>query len=58
MMSEMTSVTPNYVENKFHTSIYVKKVSRQMSCYFKCSVALPHGAMGWSAVCECGILFY
>ena len=25
----------------------------QMSC--KCSVALPHGAMGWSTVCGCGI---
>ena len=27
----------------------------RMSCYCKCSVALPHGAVGWSAVCECGI---
>ena len=27
----------------------------RMSCYCKCSVALPHGAMGWSAVCDCGI---
>ena len=26
-----------------------------MPCYCKCSVALPHGAMGWSAVCDCGI---
>ena len=26
-----------------------------MSCYSKCSVALPHGAVGWSAVCDCGI---
>ena len=22
-----------------------------MSCYCNCSVALPHGAMGWTAVC-------
>ena len=22
----------------------------QMNCYYKCSVALPHGAVGWSAV--------
>ena len=22
-----------------------------------CSVALPHGAVGWSAVCHCGISF-
>ena len=26
-----------------------------MSCFCYCSVALPHGAMGWSAVCDCGI---
>ena len=26
-----------------------------MSCYYKFSVAQPHGAMGWSAVCDCGI---
>ena len=29
-------------------------VSR-MSCYCKYSVAIPHGAMGWYAVCDCGI---
>ena len=23
-------------------------------CNCKCPVALPHGAMGWSAVCDCG----
>ena len=27
----------------------------KMSCYCKCPVALPHGAVGWSAVCDCGI---
>ena len=26
-----------------------------MYCYYKCSVALPHGAVGRSAVCDCGI---
>ena len=26
-----------------------------MSCYCKCPVALPHGAVGWSAVCDCDI---
>ena len=26
-----------------------------MYCYYKCSVAVPHGAVGWSAVCDCGI---
>ena len=23
-----------------------------MSCDSQCSVALPHGAMGWSAICD------
>ena len=27
----------------------------QMYCYYKCSVALPHSAVGWSIVCDCGI---
>ena len=29
----------------------------QMYCYYKCSVtvALTHGALGWYAVCDCGI---
>ena len=26
-----------------------------MSCYHNCSVTLPHGAVGWSAVCDCCI---
>ena len=27
----------------------------QMYCYYKCYVALPHGTVGWSAVCDCDI---
>ena len=27
----------------------------QMYCYNKFSVAFPHDAVGWSAVCDCGI---
>ena len=27
----------------------------QIYCYYKCSVYLPLRAVGWSAVCECGI---
>ena len=27
----------------------------QIYCYYKCSVALRHGAVGWSEVCDCGI---
>ena len=26
-----------------------------MNCYYKLSVVLPHGAVGWPAVCDCGI---
>ena len=26
----------------------------QMYFYYKCSVALPRGAVGWSTVCDCG----
>ena len=26
-----------------------------MFCYCKSPVALPHSAVGWSAVCDCGI---
>ena len=26
-----------------------------MSCDYYCSVAHPHGLVGWSAVCDCGI---
>ena len=25
-----------------------------MVCDCLCSVALPHGAMGWTAICDCG----
>ena len=27
----------------------------QMYSYYKCSVTLPHSAVGWSAVCDFGI---
>ena len=27
-----------------------------MSYFCKCPVALSHGAVGWSAVCDCSIL--
>ena len=26
-----------------------------LSCYYKCSVVLPHGALSWFHVCDCGI---
>ena len=27
----------------------------RVSCYCKCFVAVPHDAVGWSAVCDCGM---
>ena len=27
----------------------------QIYCYCKCSLTIPHGAVGWSAVCDCVI---
>ena len=30
-------------------------IGLQISCYYKCSVALPHGAVDCSVVCDCGI---
>ena len=32
----------------------IKVIVFAMSCYCKCPVALPHGAVGRSAVCDCG----
>ena len=32
-----------------------KLVALLLLSYYKCSVALPHCAVGWSAVCDCGI---
>ena len=29
-------------------------ITLQMYCYYKYSVTVPHGAVGWSAVCDCG----
>ena len=26
-----------------------------LSCSYNCYISLPHGAMGWSVVCDCGI---
>ena len=30
-------------------------IAFRMSCYCKCPVALPHGAVGGSAVCDCDV---
>ena len=38
---------------KFYPEIYLFSIALIRIYY--CSVALPQGIMGWSAVCECGI---
>ena len=35
--------------------IFAPLLTLYMYCYYKCSVALPHGAVGWCAVYDCGI---
>ena len=36
-------------------ALLVYNIVLQIFCYCKISVALPHGAVGLSAVCDCGI---
>ena len=48
------TVCPFPCSNHLEEKDFVFIVS-SMSCHFICSVALPHGAMGWSAVCDSGI---
>ena len=53
-----SSFVPCFVVQYFvsnHLDRNEKAVCLQVSCGCYCSVALPHGAVGWSAVCECGI---
>ena len=47
------TVCPFPCSNHLEEKDFVFIVS-SMSCHFICSVALPHGAMGWSAVCDSG----
>ena len=35
--------------------VFFAIVVLQMYHYYKCPVALPHGVVVWSAVCDCGI---
>ena len=48
------TLCPFSCSNHLEEEDYVFIVS-PMSCHFICSVALPRGAMGWSAVCDSGI---
>ena len=45
------------VHSSFATILMRKRklVALLFYCYYKCSVALIHGAVGWSSVCDCGI---
>ena len=43
-----------YLEEEEKTGCFAFVVI-QMQCYYQSSVALPHGAVGWSTVCNCGI---
>ena len=44
----------NHLEEEEKAGCFAIIVS-QMFCYYQCSVALPHGAVVWSAVYDCGI---
>ena len=46
----------NHLEEEERAGCFAFVVIR-MSCYCICSVVLPYGALGWSAVCDCGINF-
>ena len=34
---------------------FIAFIALRMSCYCKFSLTLPHDAVGWSEVCDCGI---
>ena len=40
---------------KNHGIVFLNFCGNPVYCYYKYSVALPHGTVGWSAVCDCGI---
>ena len=44
----------NHLEEEEKAGCFVIGVLQMYSCY-KCSVTLPQGAVGWSAVCGCSI---
>ena len=44
----------NHLEEEEETGCFAF-IALQISCYCKCSVAIPHGAVGWSALCDLGI---
>ena len=50
----MSFVVCNHLDEEERAGYFVFIVF-QMSCYCKCFVAIPHGAVGLSAVCNCHI---
>ena len=44
----------NHLEEEERAGCFAFIVLR-MYFYCKCSVTLPHGAVGWSALCDCGV---
>ena len=44
----------NHLEETERVGCFAIFVLQRYCCY-RCVVALPHGAVGWSAVCDCGI---
>ena len=44
----------NHLDEEERAGCFAVIVFR-ISCYCKCPVSLPLGAVGWSAVCDCGI---
>ena len=64
-----TKAMHHYIRRQYRCSCSIKEVHQclksnagfftliifQMVCDCYCSVALPNDAMGWSAVCDCGI---
>ena len=45
----------NHLEEEEKAGCFAIIVLQLYYCYCKCSVALPHGAVGWLALCDCGI---
>ena len=49
-----------YVHSSFSIILTRKRaccfafIASRVSCYCKCSLVLSHGALYWSAVCDCG----
>ena len=44
-----------HLEEEEKAGCFAIIVSLQKHSYYKCSVALPQGTLGWSAVCDCSI---